>query len=300
MLQDCLGHGSHTAVYRAWTASGEWSAVKLVDERLHGGEDLADRLQHDATVLDRLGHPHILPILNATSSDGMTAAAVPLVAGPSLQDVMQGGRLDSELAWSVITQVADSLESAHRSGLTYRVLKPTNILVRDGRAYLSEFGITGRSTGRIGLADAGCHMTAAQYLAPEQIMGEEADQRADIYAFAVLVFELATATALYEGQDASTILRHTLRDPPPSAHARNPGVPPDVDSVLRRALARDPTMRHGSIGELVEDLACPPQTGAVPAVGPDGAPAAATIDSLIDVLSQVLAAEKPDREVSPE
>lgn len=297
MLQDCLGHGSHTAVYRAWTPSGEWSAVKLVDERLHGGENLAERLQRDAEVLDRLGHPHILPILSAIGSDGMTAAAVPLVDGLSLHEVMQDGRLDSELAWSILTQVADSLESAHRSGLTCRNLKPTNILVRDGRAYLSEFGITGRGTGRVGLAASDCHVTAAQYLAPEQVRGEEADHRADIYAFAVLVFELATSTPLYEGDDASVILRRTLRDPPPPARARNPAIPPDVDGVLRRALARDPTVRHGSIRELIEDLACPPrQLG----VGEDGAPAGATIDSLIDVLSQVLGVEKPTGEASPE
>lgn len=297
MLQDCLGHGSHTAVYRAWTPSGEWSAVKLVDERLHGGENLAERLRREAEVLDRLGHPHIPPILNAIGSHGMTAAAVPLVDGPSLHDVMRAGRLDSELAWSLLSQVADSLESAHRAGLSYRNLKPTNIVVKDGCAYLTEFGVTGRATGRVGLAGSDCHVTAAQYLAPEQIMGEEADHRADVYAFAVLVFELATDTPLYEG-DAPAILRQTLRDPPPSASARNPAVPADVDGVLRRALSRDPTVRHGSIGELIEELACPPRQPGW-AVGPDGTPPGATIDSLIDVLSQVLAAEKPTGEASP-
>src|SRR5215472_1586944 len=258
LLRDRLGHGSHTAVYRAMTPAGEWCALKLVDARLHGTENLAERLRRDARVLDRIAHPQIVPIQNPITADDMTAAAMPLVEGVTLRDLMRSGSLDSDMAWTILTQVSDTLTTAHQSGLSYKVLKPANILVREGRAQLAEFGITGRYAGRVGLSAPEARLPAPQYLAPEQILGEEPDHRADIYAFAVLVFELATASALYEDALPSAVLRRTLSEPPPSANGRNPRVPPEVDGVLRRALARNPRGRHGSVGELLEQLAYPP------------------------------------------
>jgi serine/threonine-protein kinase len=176
------------------------------------------------------------------------------------------------------------------------VLKPANILINDGRAHLAEFGVTGRSVGQVGLATPNCQLPTAQYLAPEQILGAEPDHRADIYSLAVLVFELATSTSLYDGAQPSAILRTALNGAPPSAHARRPDVPRDVDGVLRRALSRDPQRRHESVWELMEDLVCPPQLNGAnrrsgSAAEPDSARGAVTIDSLIDVLSVVLTPE---------
>ncbi|HXM58169.1 MAG TPA: serine/threonine-protein kinase [Candidatus Dormibacteraeota bacterium] len=300
VLEDCLGHGSHTAVYRAWAPAGEWCALKLVDTQVQGSDDLADRLRRDAALIEQAGHTHILPIYNPMRSDHLTAAAMPLMNGPTLHDLMQNGGLDPDSAWSVLSQVAESLDSAHQRGLTYRVLKPSNILISDGRAYLSEFGITGRYTGQFGLTIPDCRLPAAQYLAPEQVLGREPDHRSDVYAFAVLVFELATATALHGDVASSAILERTLKQTPPSAHERNALVPPEVDGVLRRALSRDPGARQRSAGELIEELACPPSP-AQPAPGgggdddrpfpPVSADGDLSVESLIDVLSGVLSPE---------
>src|SRR5215472_13285513 len=109
LLRDRLGHGSYTAVYRAMTPAGEWCALKLVDARLHSGENLAERLRRDAEVLDRIGHPQIVPIQNPIAADDMTAAAMPLVDGVTLRDLMRAGSLDTEMAWSILTQVSDTL-----------------------------------------------------------------------------------------------------------------------------------------------------------------------------------------------
>jgi serine/threonine-protein kinase len=300
LLRDRLGQGSHTAVYRASAPSGEWCAMKVVDTQLEDGESLVARLRRDAPLLAHIGDPRILPILDPIASDDMTAAAMPLVEGWPLRDLMRSGSLDSDLAWSILSQVADSLDSAHRRGLTYKVLKPANILVKDANVYLAEFGVTGRWAGQVGLAAPNCLLDGAQYLAPEQILGEEPDHRADIYAFGVLAFELATATALHYDPEPSVILQRTLDALPPSASERNPQVPADVDEVLRRALARDPWDRHASVRELIEELACPPASEAAPEPPPvtffdpaegDHDPEAVTVDSLIDVLSGVLTPE---------
>jgi serine/threonine protein kinase len=298
LLRDCLGHSSYTAVYRATTPSGEGCALKLVDMRLQGDENLAQRLRRDAALLDHVHHPNIVPILNLTTADEMTAAAMPYVNGPNLRDLMAGGRVDPELAWNILSQVADALQSAHQWGLICRVLKPSNIVVSYGSAHLAEFGITPRYEGQVGLATPDCELPTAQYLAPEQILGEEPDHRADVYALAVLAFELATAASLSDGAASSAILQRTLSTPPPSAHALNPDISPDVDRVFRRALARDPEGRHASIGALIDELACPPSPdggGAALRAGPPprarSVRGAVTIDSLIDVLSDVVTPE---------
>src|SRR5215831_11362253 len=295
LLQDRLGQGSHTAVYRASAPSGEWCALKLVDAQLEDGASLAARLRRDAPLLAHIRDPRILPILDPIASDDMAGAVMPLIDGRPLRDLMRGGDLDFDLAWSILTQVADSLDSAHRRGLTYKVLKPANILVRDASVYLAEFGVTGRWAGQVGLAAPNCLLDGAQYLAPEQILGEEPDHRADIYAFGVLAFELATSTALHADPEPSTILQRTLEAPPPSASARNPQIPTEVDWVLRRALARDPEERHASVRDLIEELVCPPpvevvyEAPAEPLEFLEPGQAAVTVDSLIDVLSGVLA-----------
>ena len=324
-LQDCLGHGSHTAVYRASTPAGKWCALKLIDARLQAGEDLAEHLRRDGAVLDRIRHPRIVPIRDPMASHEMTAVAMPLVLALTLRDLMRGGGLSAELAWTILEQVADSLQSAHQWGLTYKVLKPANILVRDGNVYLAEFAATGRWAGQVAFATPDCEMPAAQYLAPEQILGERADHRSDIYAFAVLAFELATGTPLYDGAQPSAILRRALNGPPPSAHARDPRIPREVDGVLHRALARDPRQRHASVRELIGELVSPPELNRARHGGPavserpvaadlpvrpavpappseaperESIPSVVTVDSLIDVLSGVLTGENNDGKAS--
>jgi serine/threonine-protein kinase len=301
LLRDCLGQGSGTAVYRASAPSGEWCALKLVDAQLEDGPSLAARLRRDAPVLAHIGDPRILPILDPIASEDMTGAVMPLLDAQSLRDLMGNGGLDSDLAWSILTQVADSLDSAHRRGLTYMVLKPANILVRNANVYLAEFGVTGRWAGQVGLAAPNCQLDGAQYLAPEQIMGEEPDHRADIYALGVLAFELATATALHADPEPSVILQRTLEDSPPSASARNPHIPTDVDGVLRRALARDPAERHASVRQLIHELASPPPAPPPPPEAFEELPyepvevlpdqEELTVETLIDVLSGLLTPE---------
>jgi serine/threonine protein kinase len=307
LLEECLGQGSHTAVYRASSPSGERCALKVVDAQLEDGASLAGRLRREAPLLAHIGDPRILPILDPIASEALTGAVMPLVGGHPLRDLMRHGGVDPDLAWSILSQVADSLESAHRSGLTYKVLKPANILVGDDGVYLTEFGVTGRWAGQVGLAAPNCQLDGAQYLAPEQILGEEPDHRADIYAFGVLAFELATATALHHEAEPSAILQRTLSGPPPAASSRNPQIPAGVDGVLRRALARDPAARHRSVLELIEELVSPPAPEPPPppafeppptshqeeedVAAPATEPGTVTVDSLIDVLSGVLAPE---------
>jgi hypothetical protein len=275
VLEDRLGGSSHTAVYRATARGGRELAVKIVDSQLEPETGLWERLRREAGLLSEVGHPDILPIQEAGRSEGLTFAATPLVKASSLQDILSRRQLENELAWHILSQIADALDTVHYRGLVFRLLKPVNILVdQSSRVYLAEFGMASRRVGPLALSTPGYRLTAPQYLAPEQVDGDEPDWRADIYAMAVLIFEILTHTPLQPlGRSLSETLQATLRGLRPSAQARRPDLPQGVDRVLGRAMSRDPRDRHSSAWELLDELVNldgdgglpPPQAESLPA-----------------------------------
>ncbi len=260
LLRECLGHSSHTAVYRATTSAGGYWAVKVVDERLAPDDRLLERLRWEAQVLAQSASSAIVLNEHVERSGGLTLAASPLVRGWTLQEMMARGRLDTELAWQVVSQIADALDSAHQGGVAYRGLKPGNILVQEqGRVRLTEFGVVSNEVGPLALSTPTYRLSQPQYLAPEQVQGREPDSRADVYAFGVLVFELLTGAWLHHHERAAVTLQATLHGPGPSAVGLAPGLVRAVDAVLGRALSRDPRKRQRSAWELLDELVSLPE-----------------------------------------
>jgi hypothetical protein len=259
-LDDCLGWTSHTAVYRARRNGASW-AVKVFDGHLEPGSSLAERLRREAEMLASMDLPHVVPVQDAGRSGKLTFAVSPLVRAHTLRDLMGRGRVDNEQAWSVLTGLANALDSLHRRGLVYRALRPDHVLVDADGIHLAEFGVASGRVGPLMLSSSSYHAAAPQYLAPEQVEGMDPDWRADVYSLAVLVFELLTGTSLQGSRTPAEVLSATLAGPPPSAHEREPALPPAVDQVLARAMALDPDDRHRSAGELLHDLVTLPEDG---------------------------------------
>lgn len=254
-LEDRLGASSHSAVYRARGRAEGRSAVKVLDSQVEAPATLAERLRQAASTLAELAHPGIVPIGEVGRSGRLTFAAAPFVPGRTLEDLMEEGGLDNERAWTIVSRVADALDGAHGRGLVYEALKPVNILVDEGgHVRLAEFGMTGRRVGPLAIGASSYRLATPQYLAPEQVEGLEPDARTDVYALAVLLFELLTRTPLHAPRPAAEILQATLSGPPPSAYARHPGLPRGLDVVLARGMARDPEERPGSASELLEQV----------------------------------------------
>ena len=254
-LITCLGHGTHTAVYRATGSLGSQWALKVIDRQLEPEAALVERLRREAGLCSRVDHPAILPMYDVGSDEHVTFATAPFLEAPTLDALMGTRRTDAELLWNVVSQIADALERAHDLGLVCRVLKPNNILVdTSGRAYLAEFGIGSRRTGPMALTSPGYHLRSAQYLSPEQVEGKEPSRRTDVYAIGVLIFEILTETQLFSGRTVGEVLSATLNGHVPSATARNRRLPPGVDHVLSRALSKDPAERQQSVWELLEQL----------------------------------------------
>ncbi|HKF16579.1 MAG TPA: serine/threonine-protein kinase [Candidatus Dormibacteraeota bacterium] len=262
-LGDCLGWTSHTAVYRAARGGALW-AVKVIDSQLEPDGSLAARLRRDASVLSSIGQPNILPVQDAGRSGKVTFAVTPLIHAPTMHEIMSAGRLGTDQAWQIMTRLADALDSVRTLGLVFRGLKPAHVLVAENNIYLAEFGLGSNRVGRLALSSATYDLSSPQYLSPEQIEGMDPDWRSDIYALAVLVFEILTNTSLRAPGLPSETLRATLTGPVPSACERERSLPHSVDRVLGRAMDRDPGKRHGSAWELLQELVGPDEGTAAP------------------------------------
>ncbi len=251
----CLGHGTHTAVYRATGSLGSQWALKIIDRQLEPETTLVERLRREAGLCSRIDHPAILPMYDVGRDEHVTFATAPFLEAPTLDDMMAEGKVDPDLLWSVVSQIADALQRAHDLGLVCRVIKPNNILVdSSGRAYLAEFGVASRRTGPMALTSPGYSLRSPQYLAPEQVEGKEPTRRADVYAIGVLVFEILTESPLFAGRTVAEVLTATLNGQVPSANARNRRLPQGVDAALSRALSKDPADRYESVWQLIEEL----------------------------------------------
>ena len=168
-------------------------------------------------------------------------------------EVRDHGRLAPDRLARVVLQVAGALDAAHRSGVVHRDVKPANVLLTgagdDEQAYLTDFGLTREAASESGLTLTGQWVGTVDYAAPEQILGEPTDARSDVYALGCLAFQALTGRPPFQGAPAARLFAH-MNEPPPSACAARPGLRPEVDAALARALAKKPDDRFQSAGDL--------------------------------------------------
>jgi len=251
------GRGGMGEVYRALdTRLGRRVALKLLAPRLSDDESFRERMLRESRIAASLDHPNVVPIYEAGEADGRLFIAMRYVEGTDLKSLLRReGALEPVRALAVATQVADALDAAHALGLVHRDVKPSNVLLdqQGGRehVYLADFGLTQSVTDR-GPTD-GQLLGTADYVAPEQIRGDEVDGRSDVYALGCLLFEALTGSVPYSGQSDVAVLYAHLEAEPPSASERNPRLPPAIDAVLARAMAKDPDERQTTCRALVDD-----------------------------------------------
>ena len=252
-----VGRGGMGEVYRSLDLRLERPvALKLLSERLSDDEGFRDRMLRESRLAASLDHPNVVPIYEAGEADGRLFIAMRYVDGTDLKALLQReGALSPERAVAIAAQVADALDGAHAQGLVHRDVKPSNILLDQQRgrehAYLADFGLT-QSAGDARPTD-GQLMGTVDYVAPEQIRGDQVDGRADVYALGCLLFETLTGTLPFTGASDVAVVYAHLEERPPRASERRPGVSAAVDDVLARAMAKDPGERQQSCGALVDE-----------------------------------------------
>ena len=236
-------------VYRATDLSLERPvALKLIAPELTQDERLRARFLREPRLAASLDHANVVPIYEAGECDGQLYLAMRYVDGEDLKTMLEReGRLPPERALSVLGQIAGALVAAHRRGLVHRDVKPANVMLdQDGHAYLTDFGITkllgGAST------DTGRVVGTLDYMAPEQIRGEPVDGRTDCYALGCILYECLAGTPPFRREtEAETMWAHMQERPAPLRDY------PNLDPVLRKALAKQKYERHASCAELIEE-----------------------------------------------
>jgi serine/threonine protein kinase len=250
-VERLLGRGGMGAVYLADDVQlARKVALKLLVPELSEDASFRERFLRESRIAAGLEHPNVVPIYQAGDADGTLFIAMRYVEGTDLKRLLADvGHLDSATIASVAGQVAAALDAAHRRGLVHRDVKPGNVLLTDdGHVYLSDFGLTKQAASQSGLTATGQLVGTLDYVAPEQIQGQPFDGRADVYSLACLLHECLTGLPPFRRDtDVASLWAHIQEAPPTTGDAA-------VDSVLARALAKQPEQRFATAGELAAEL----------------------------------------------
>ncbi|HEX6900336.1 MAG TPA: protein kinase [Thermoanaerobaculia bacterium] len=258
-IERFLGAGAMGEVYLAEDPQIDRKlAIKTV--RLVGRpaeiDERKKRLLREARAAGRLLHPNIVTLFDAGEAEGLLFLAFEFVEGTDLAARLEAGqpRLSLRDVLRAARQAADALDYAHGVGIVHRDIKPSNILLdRAGRVKVADFGIAKMAGQSTELTMAGSVMGSPQYLSPEQIRGEELDGRSDIFSLGVVLYELLSGKRPFDGDTITTLVYQILhKDPPPVSELR--AVPPRLEALLYRMLAKDRDERIATAGEIAREL----------------------------------------------
>ena len=248
-LRGTLGKGAMGVVYDAWDPVIERRvAVKTISMPADGEDDRAEeyaRFKREAQAAGRLSHPGIVAVYDYGDDAGVAYIAMELIEGRSLKDLLDAEhRLTPEAAVRVMRELLDALGYSHSRGVIHRDIKPTNLLLTaDGTLKITDFGIARIESSS--MTQMGTVMGTPAYMSPEQFMGQTVDQRTDIYAAGVLLFELLTGERPFDG-GLTAIMHKVLHTTPPKPSELSVTAPAGFDAVVARAMARRPEDRYPS------------------------------------------------------
>lgn len=255
-LQRELGRGGMARVFLATDVRHQREvAIKLVQ-----GDDasglLGDRFEREVAAVARLSHPHVVPLLDSGAGPGLRWFAMPVLDGASLRARLdREGALPLADAVRIAIEAARGLEAAHQLGILHRDVKPDNILLSGGVAVVADFGVAKLAdTEQVALTMAGIAVGSASYISPEQATGDPVDARTDVYSLGAVLYEMLTGEPPFVGRTAQAVIAKRFTDPVPSAARLRDTVPPGLDAVVARAMAKQPTDRFAGMADFVHAL----------------------------------------------
>jgi eukaryotic-like serine/threonine-protein kinase len=250
-LLDRIGRGSMGTVYRARdSGSGREVAVKVMSAELSGDPELSERFRREALAAADLDHPNIVDVYDFGEHEGRLFMAMELLQGNDLKDLIEQQSVGG-LTWKldVMVQVASGMAFVHARGLVHRDLKPGNIHIQpDGRPKIMDFGLVRISDSN--MTRTGMVMGSPAYMAPEQLRGDKADSRADVFSLGAVFYELLCGQRAFAGKAFTQILMNVMTNVRTPLVDTAPDVPPPVIHIVERCLRASPGERYQTGGEL--------------------------------------------------
>jgi serine/threonine-protein kinase len=261
-IRQQLGAGGMGVVYRAFDRElKELVAIKTLRADLLGDPTSVERFKQEIRLARRISHPNVVRTHDLGEAGGIYFITMEFVEGTSLDEVIRRrGALPLSVTLTIGRQLCRALEVAHAQGIVHRDIKPQNLVV-DAQGFLKvmDFGIARLVEGRQapagpGLTAAGSVIGTPEYMAPEQLLGQPVDGRADLYAAGVVLYECTTGKRLFTGDSFATVLMKQVQDLPPDPRTIVPGLPESFSAVLLKALAKNPEQRWQTAAELLHAL----------------------------------------------
>lgn len=255
VILDEIGRGGMGAVYKARDVElDRIVAIKVLSPYLVGEPHLVQRFMREARVAANLDHPNIVAIYDIGGEGGYYYFVMKYLEGRPLKEIIaQRGPLPLDEVVNIVRQLASALDYAHRQNLIHRDVKPGNVIVGpDGHVTLTDFGLA-KVVESMKLTASGETFGTLEYMAPEQARGE-AGPASDIYSLGVMAYEMLTGRLPFQGTNQATLLYQHLHEPPPPLRRWNPAVPPEVEQVVLKAMAKEPAERPATAGELAREL----------------------------------------------
>ena len=250
-IEEVAARGGMGVVYRATQLRlTRQVALKLVTPALARDASFRERFRREWMIAASIDHPNVIPVYEAGDEDGVLYIAMRWVEGTNLRDVIDGGPLEPARAVRLVSQVAGALDAAHEQNLIHRDVKPANILITgQDHVYLTDFGLTKHASSISGLTKTGQWVGTVDYTAPEQIEGEACGPQTDVYSLGCVLFETLTGRPPYKRENELAALWAHMHKPPPSLLEVSPDLPPRLEGVVQRAMAKEPKDRYASAGE---------------------------------------------------
>jgi serine/threonine protein kinase len=256
-VQSTLGTGGMAVVYKAQDAIlGRCVALKTLHSRYAEEISFRARFKQEARVMASLDHENIVKVYDIAQDGEVPFIVAECVDGQDVGDVLKGtaeGRLGERFMRGVVGQLLEALDYAHRRGVIHRDIKPSNIIItREGTVKVADFGIA-RLVEEEEAGEPGEIIGSARYMSPEQLRGEETTSRSDLYSVGILLYHCLTGRPPFSG-DAKSVARQQIHKDPTPPHRLNNEISPDFETVIMKALVKNPKDRYPSALVMLEDL----------------------------------------------